>query len=185
MIHSITVTALQERPAGIFQFVDVRSSSEFASGHIPGAVNIPMDQIESRLPDLRSDSAILLICQMGKRARMTAALLEQCRRDITVLEGGTNSWVQTGLPLIANVKTRWSLERQVRFGAGSFVLAGAILALFKNAHWLYLCGMIGLGLMFAGLTDICPMGELLGRMPWNSRPQCKVPITKAETSKHT
>ena len=35
-----------------FQCVDVRSASEYASGHIPGAVNIPLDQIEARLDDL-------------------------------------------------------------------------------------------------------------------------------------
>ncbi len=185
MVHSITVAALQDRPAGTFQFIDVRSPSEFASGHVPGAVNIPMDQIESRLADVRSDWEILLICQMGKRARMTAALLEQCRRDITVLEGGTNSWVKAGLPLVASVKSRWSLERQVRFAAGFFALAGAILALFVNTHWLYLCGVIGLGLVFAGLTDFCPMGEILSKMPWNLSRPCKVPTGEVEMSKRT
>jgi len=98
--------------------VDVRSSSEFASGHIPGAVNIPMDQIEARIDDSWGRSPIVLICQAGKRARMTAGLLEPCQRQISVLEGGTGAWIQAGLPVVASVRTRWSLERQVRLGAG-------------------------------------------------------------------
>ena len=181
MIHSITVASLRERPPGIFQFVDVRSPSEFASGHIPGAVNIPMDQIEIRLPDLRSDLPILLICQMGKRARMTAALLEPCMRDLTVLDGGMDSWIQAGLPLVASVKSRWSLERQVRFGAGVLVVSGVMLSLLVNSHWIYLCGAVGLGLIFAGVTDLCPMAEVLGRMPWNSSRHCRLPISEVKT----
>src|SRR4029077_17437132 len=106
------------------QLIDVRSPSEFASGHIPGAINIPMDQIESRLADLRPSAPIVLICQMGKRARMTADVLDPCRLQISVLEGGTNAWLQAGLPVVINVKTRWSLERQVRLGAGLLVLIG-------------------------------------------------------------
>lgn len=181
MSPSVTVDDLQTKAANA-QLIDVRSSSEFASGHIPGAINIPMDQIESRIADL-SPGPIVLICQMGKRARMTAGLLEPCQRQIAVLEGGTNAWIQAGLPIVTNKKTRWSLERQVRLGAGLFVLIGATLALTTNAHWLFLCAFIGLGLTFAGLTDICPMAEILGRMPWNANTHCKTNVPNTELSK--
>lgn len=182
MIRSVTVAAVKQQ-SNQFQLVDVRSPSEFASGHIPGTVNIPMDQIEARLDDLLPDTPVLLICQMGKRARMTASRLEPCRPEIAVLEGGTNAWIQAGQPVVANVKTRWSLERQVRLGAGSLALMGTVLGLFVNLNWLYLSAFIGLGLMFVGLTDICPMAELLGRLPWNSSRQCKTPIAKVEISR--
>jgi rhodanese-related sulfurtransferase len=170
------------RPA---QLIDVRSGSEFASGHIPGAVNIPMDQIEARLDDLRPGVPIVLICQTGRRARMTADLLEPCRRQISVLEGGTSAWIQAGLPVVTSVKTRWSLERQVRLGAGLLVLAGAALAFTVDANWLFLSAFVGLGLTFAGLTNICPMAEILAKMPWNGRSQCKVPNVNAEPSNDT
>ena len=174
MTPSITVAELRDQPPSQAQLVDVRSPSEFASGHIPGAVNIPMDQIEARLDDLHASARLVLICQAGTRARMTATLLEPCQRHITILEGGTNAWLQAGLPVVTSVKTRWSLERQVRLGAGLLVLAGVILALTLNVSWLYLCGFVGLGLTFAGLTDICPMGIALGKMPWNGRSHCRV-----------
>lgn len=171
-----TVSASQLRnqaPASAL-LVDVRSGTELASGHIPGAVNIPMDQIEARLGDLGESLPIVLICQAGTRARMTADLLRPCGRQITVLEGGTKAWMAAGLPVVASVRTRWSLERQVRLGAGLLVVVGVALALMVNPRWIYLCGFIGLGLCSAGLTDICAMGILVGKMPWNRQAQCAV-----------
>jgi len=178
----VTVSELRNQPAPPTLLVDVRSSTEFASGHIPGAVNIPMDQIESRLGDLGLNLPIVLVCQSGKRARMTASLLEPCRRQIRVLEGGTTAWIEADLPVVASVRTRLSLERQVRLGAGLLVLTGAILALTVNPHWLFLCGFVGLGLSFAGLTDICGMGIILEKMPWNNLSQCKIAGPNAKQS---
>jgi len=172
---SINVVELRDQLPGKSQLVDVRSASEFASGHIPGAVNIPMDQIESRLDDLCPTVPVVLICQMGKRARVTAGLLEPCKLQIAVLEGGTSAWIRAGLPVVSSVKTRWSLERQVRLGAGLLVLTGAGLALTVNVNWLFLSAFAGLGLTFAGLTDICLMAEVLAKMPWNGRSQCSMP----------
>jgi rhodanese-related sulfurtransferase len=169
---SITVATLHAQPSHT-QLIDVRSASEFASGHIPGAINIPTDQVESRLADLSSTTPIVLICQMGKRARMTAGLLEPCQLQLSILEGGTSAWMQAGLPIVRSIKSRWSLERQVRLGAGLLVLIGAILTLTVSSRWLFLAAFIGLGLTFAGLTDICPMAGILGRMPWNKTAHCK------------
>lgn len=172
MDPTISVLQLRTQPPASALLVDVRSGTEFASGHIPGAVNIPMDQIEARLDDLGVNVPLVLICQAGKRARMTAGLLAPCQRRITVLDGGTKAWIDAGFPVVASVKTRWSLERQVRLGAGLLVLVGAVLALIMNPLWVFLCGLVGLGLSFAGLTDICAMGILLGKMPWNKQSQC-------------
>jgi len=179
---TLNVTELRHLAAAA-QLVDVRSSSEFASGHIPGAVNIPMDQIEARLDDLLPHTPLVLICQSGKRARMTARLLEPCQRQISVLEGGTDAWIHAGLPLVRNVKTRWSLERQVRLGAGMLVLAGAVLALTVSPAWLGLSAFVGLGLTFAGLSDFCPLAVVLAKMPWNARIHCKVTGPNLEPSK--
>ena len=182
MDSAVLVSQLRNRPSGVALLVDVRSGSEFASGHIPGAINIPMEEIEARLDDLDVNLPIILICQSGKRARMSASLLEPCQRQIAVLEGGTKAWIQAGLPVVASVRTRWSLERQVRLGAGLLVLAGVILALTANPRWVFLCGFVGLGLTFAGLTDICAMGIILGKMPWNRRRQCAIGGPPAEPS---
>jgi rhodanese-related sulfurtransferase len=181
-LDCVTVSQLRNCPAISALLVDVRSGSEFASGHIPGAVNIPMDEIEARLDDLDLNLQIVLICQSGKRARITAGLLAPCQREIVVLDGGTKAWIEAGLPVVASVRTRWSLERQVRLGAGLLALTGAVLALTVNLGWVYLCGFVGLGLTFAGLTDICAMGIILGKMPWNKQSQCKIAGPNAKQS---
>lgn len=182
MSPSIDVATLRDESLEHMQLIDVRSASEFASGHIPGAVNIPMDQMEARLDDLRPAVSLVLICQTGKRARMTSGLLEPCHREIAVLEGGTSAWIRAGLPVVRSVKTRWSLERQVRLGAGLLVLTGAGLGLVVNVNWLFLSAFAGLGLTFAGLTDLCPMAEILAKMPWNKQSHCRVPTAQAQPS---
>jgi hypothetical protein len=64
-------------------------------------------------------------------------------------------------------KTRWSLERQVRLIAGSLVLIGIVLGLTVSPICLVVAALPGAGLIFAGLTDLCPMAIVLLRMPWN------------------
>lgn len=182
---SATITTAELR-AGLcpgVHLIDVRSGSEFATGHIPGAVNIPMDQIEARLDDLPANGRLVLVCQAGKRARITANLLEPCGRDVVVLEGGTDAWTQAGFPVVSNVKMRWSLERQVRLGAGVLVLSGVALALTIDSRWIYLSGFVGLGLTFAGLTDLCPMAIVLGKMPWNTQTHCKTTTSELKPDK--
>lgn len=169
-MNTIDVTTASQAfgaSGGRRQWIDVRSAGEYGSGHIPGAVNIPMDQIEARVDDLLPNVPIVLVCQAGKRARMVAGLLEPCRSDVTVLDGGTEAWHRAGLPLVTSVKSRFSLERQVRLIAGILVLIGVVLSLAINRNWIYLAAFVGVGLTFAGLTDMCLMAGLLLRMPWN------------------
>jgi rhodanese-related sulfurtransferase len=149
------------------QLVDVRSVSEFAAGHLAGALNIPLDQVESRVADLDCRMPPVLICKSGVRSTIVCNLLQQLGTPSIVLEGGTVAWAQAGFPLVSSAKTRWSLERQVRLIAGLLVAAGALLALVVDARWVYLSGFVGLGLTFAGLTDFCAMAVLLQKMPWN------------------
>jgi len=170
---TIAAGKLREQGAAGAQLIDVRSANEFAAGHIPGAVNIPLEQIEARLADLNAALPIVLICQAGKRAEMAAHLLQPCSYQMSVLEGGTTAWVQAGFPIVASVKTRWSLERQVRLGAGLLVLIGIGLAFAVHPAWMFLSAFAGLGLTFAGITDLCPMAILLAKMPWNGQVRCQ------------
>ncbi len=63
-----------------------------------------------------------------------------------------------------------SLERQVRIGAGSLVLAGVLLGWFVRPEFIWLSGLVGAGLVFAGITDICGLALLLAKAPWNRSP---------------
>jgi rhodanese-related sulfurtransferase len=149
------------------QLVDVRSATEFATAHLPGAVNIPLEQIESRTADLETNTPVVLVCQGGTRARLASELLAASGKDLVVLEGGTGAWLQAGNPAVRSTASRWALERQVRLAAGLLGFIGVVLAVTVSPWWLILPGFVGCGLIFAGCTGFCPMGEVLARLPWN------------------
>ena len=148
------------------EIVDVRSEAEFAAGHIPGAKCIPLQQLPFRHADL-DDGDLVLVCEAGTRACIARKTLEQRSATIAVLDGGTRAWREAGFPLVSALHTSWSLERQVRFGAGLLILIGVALTLFVSKTWILMPAFVGAGLTFAGATDICMMGRLLARMPWN------------------
>ncbi len=157
------------------QLIDVRGPGEFASGHVPRAVNLPMEQVERRLDDIIEDEPIVLICQSGTRACLSEEMLRPHRRNLLVLDGGTTAWVESGLPVVQTAGSRWSIERQVRLMAGMLVFAGSGLAALGNSGWIYLPLMIGAGLTFAGLTNICGMASLCSLMPWNKPAKMEAP----------
>ena len=89
-------------------------------------------------------------------------------KSVKVLDGGVRAWEASGRPLKRGRGTI-SLERQVRIAAGALVFASALLGYFVHPAWIALSGLVGAGLVFAGLTDTCGMGMLLAQVPWNNR----------------
>lgn len=73
--------------------VDVRTDGEFAEGHIPGAVNIPVDELESRLKEVGpKDKAVVLYCRSGSRSARAARILQrEGFREVHDL-GGMSRW---------------------------------------------------------------------------------------------
>lgn len=151
--------------------VDVRTPAEFETAHIAGSVSHPLSELNAeavaKLAAGRDDCT--LVCKGGTRASQAAEKLAAARlTSVCVLEGGVMAWEAAGLPLVRGRQTM-SLERQVRIAAGSLVLTGAVLGYFSRPAWIALSGVVGAGLVFAGLTDTCGMGALLARLPWNKR----------------
>ncbi len=153
---------------------DVRSPGEYAAGHVPGAMNVPLEQVENRIHDF-GNAPIAILCQSGKRASMACEILEQHRGDILVVDGGTEAWMKSGLPVTEPAASKWSIERQVRLIAGVMVLAGTILGLTVAPGWTYLAMFVGAGLAFAGLTNFCGMASVLALLPWNKPQACQTP----------
>ena len=80
--------------------VDVRPATEFATGHLPGARNLPLEQIGSGAAALPA-GPVLVVCASGARAAKAAkALATAGRKEVFTLEGGVNQWQQAGLPLV-------------------------------------------------------------------------------------
>lgn len=79
--------------------VDVGLSRQYAEGHLPGAVWLSRDWIEERIPVLYPDrrQLILVTCPDGRQSALAgAALMEMGYSDVSVLEGGTQKWIEHG-----------------------------------------------------------------------------------------
>jgi len=156
------------------QIIDVREPSEFDTEHIAGSKLVSLSSLKENCPHIEEGRRAYLVCRSGKRAQKAADQLAQFGiKDTAVVQGGIQAWMEAGYPVQRGNTRAWSLERQVRFTAGSLVLIGVVLGSFLNANWFALSAFVGLGMVFSAVTDSCAMGMLLARMPWNQAPSGK------------
>lgn len=157
------------------RLIDVRSPAEYASVHIPGSYNVPLEQLGEHRAELRAlDAPIVLVCRSGNRARQAEMLLREVDGSgLHILDGGMAAWERAGLP-VNQGRSVWNLERQVRGIAGALVLLGTLASLLIWQPFIYLAMFVGAGLLFAALTDICMMGMLLTKLPFNRSTACDI-----------
>jgi len=151
--------------------IDVRTAGEYESVHAKGAKLEPLHQLDEKrlIGSLQSpEQPIYILCKSGIRATQAAEkLLAAGLASPIVVEGGTDAWVAAGLPVERQGRGVMPLDRQMRCIIGFFTLAGSVLALSVDPRFVFIPLIMGSGLTFAGLTDICPMMNLIARMPWN------------------
>jgi rhodanese-related sulfurtransferase len=87
-VESVVAAPPSERPF----LLDVRTPQEFASGNIPGAVNIPVDHLRSRLRDLPRDRQIAVYCQVGQRGYLATRILLQHGFNASNVGGGYKTY---------------------------------------------------------------------------------------------
>ncbi|MDD7939603.1 rhodanese-like domain-containing protein [Actinomycetospora lutea] len=78
--------------------LDVRGRSEYATGHVPGARNIPLDELPDRLDELRGSRRVAAICRSGRRSIEAAETLVAAGIDAVSVAGGTHAWTAAGRP---------------------------------------------------------------------------------------
>ncbi|MEV0185990.1 rhodanese-like domain-containing protein [Streptomyces sp. NPDC050625] len=154
--------------------IDVRTPAEYASGHLPGALNIPVDHIRRALPEIRDAAErgdVLVVCASGARSENACRLLAAHGIATATLAGGTGAWAAEGhdlhTPAACDTRAGWSIERQVRFTAGTMVLLGLALGLLVHPALLLISAGIAGGLVFSALTNTCGMAVMLGKLPHN------------------
>lgn len=91
-MQEITVADLQARTDT--PLIDVREEWEYADGHVPGAVNIPLTQLGARIGELPHEFDV--ICKSGGRSAQAAQALAPHGYDATNVAGGTDAWIQAG-----------------------------------------------------------------------------------------
>ncbi|MEV7791733.1 rhodanese-like domain-containing protein [Streptomyces sp. NPDC087512] len=156
-----------------FTVVDVRTPGEYAGGHLPGALNVPLDQLRRALPALRAAAErgnVLVVCASGNRSANACGVLAEHGIHAATLVGGTGAWSAQGHPLdrpSGGARAGWAMERQVRFTAGTLVLLGLVLGLVVHPAFLVLSAGVAGGLVFSALTNTCGMAAVLARLPHN------------------
>lgn len=163
----------QKQDANV-RLLDVRTPAEHAEMHVPGVHLLPLDRLDADhlagTEGFSKNAPVYLLCKSGGRATQAAEKLEKSGfTQCCVVESGTQTWADAGLPVERSGNKIMSLERQVRIAANTLVLTGVILDTWVHPAFCGLSAFVGAGLVFAGLTAWCGMGLLLGRMPWNQR----------------
>ena len=73
--------------------IDVRTPGEYRDGHIPGVVNIPLDELEKRIGEIPKDKKVVLICRTGSRsAQGTRLLRSKGFNNVYNSTGGMSTW---------------------------------------------------------------------------------------------
>ena len=104
-VAEIKAEALLERTAkqdASLIILDVRTPEEFAQGHVPGAKNIPHDQLLNRIAELAAakDKEIVLYCRSGRRSAMAADTLKANGfGKLLHLEGDMQKWTEANRPI--------------------------------------------------------------------------------------
>ncbi|WP_243269980.1 rhodanese-like domain-containing protein [Thermanaerosceptrum fracticalcis] len=87
------VTALEKEEIAV---IDVRTEAEFFVKAIPGALNIPFNQLTNRLDEIPRNKKIVLVCKVGKRAYLTLPTLKKLGfADVAILDGGIEAYPYT------------------------------------------------------------------------------------------
>ena len=93
----ITVTETEQQRAGA-QILDVREEFEVIEGMIPGALHIPMGQLQARLSELDPKVHVIVVCRSGNRSARVADALNAAGFSADTMTGGMIAWSRAGLP---------------------------------------------------------------------------------------
>lgn len=79
---------------------DVREPNEFADGHVPGVIPLPMSALRERWQEIPADKGtVQIVCATGHRSLNVATALREAGIDAVSVAGGTVAWARSGRPI--------------------------------------------------------------------------------------
>lgn len=79
--------------------IDVRETEEYVEAHVPGALNLPMGALTSRLDELDRSAPVHVVCASGNRSSAMVDVLTAHGFDAVNVRGGTRAWISSGRPV--------------------------------------------------------------------------------------
>jgi glyoxylase-like metal-dependent hydrolase (beta-lactamase superfamily II)/rhodanese-related sulfurtransferase len=96
-IEQIPVEKVEENLSDKIQFVDVRRAAEYAGGHAPQTINLPLDKLSKEIDKLDPKVPTYVICQSGYRSSLGTSILENAGFEkVYNVSGGTTAWINAG-----------------------------------------------------------------------------------------
>jgi rhodanese-related sulfurtransferase len=81
--------------------LDVRTASEYEDGHIEGAVNIPVQELSTRLDELSNEDELLVYCRIGNRSAQAVDILQEVGfTKVYHMNAGITGWIEAGYPVV-------------------------------------------------------------------------------------
>ncbi len=97
---SVTVQELVNARETDFLVLDVRQPEEFAVGHVPNAVLIPLGDLQAKASEIPTDIPVYVICRSGNRSRQASKILVELGfQDVRNVDGGVLAWQEAGYTL--------------------------------------------------------------------------------------
>lgn len=165
-------TAKKWLDSGEAMMLDVREPAEYAAVCIQCAHLKPLSSFSSETMTLNSNKKVIVHCRSGQRSQAACEKLSKAHPNIAIynLEGGIVAWEKAGFDIIKQPKGHvLPLDRQVQLTVGMLVLIGVLLGYIVNTAFLIIPLLIGVGLIFAGISGTCGLAMLLAKMPWNQK----------------
>jgi rhodanese-related sulfurtransferase len=98
--QNVPSVAVSEIPADV-TLLDVREDDEWAAGHAPEALHIPMGEIAGRLEELPADKDVYVVCRAGGRSARVTEYLNGNGWDAVNVDGGMQSWHAAGRAMVS------------------------------------------------------------------------------------
>lgn len=84
--------AEEKRQQDDVEVLDVRTEEEVEAGMIPGAIHIPLDEVENKMDEFNQNKEYITVCASGKRSDQAADLLNEQGYQAKTLDGGMQEW---------------------------------------------------------------------------------------------
>jgi rhodanese-related sulfurtransferase len=101
MTDALSQVPAAQVPDGAF-LLDVREHDEWAAGHVPGALHIPLGQLSARAGEVARDRAVYVICRTGHRSGYAARALAGAGWQAHNVADGMHGWQAAGRPMTSD-----------------------------------------------------------------------------------
>ena len=101
-LPSVEPDEARELLSGDALMIDVRDAHEWAAGHSPHSVHVPLDSLSTSIPYTTHERRVIVVSRSGRRAKQVVVRLRAAGIDAVLLDGGLRAWIRAGGEFVAD-----------------------------------------------------------------------------------